>query len=200
MADTMTFDEAAHEYRLNGIVLPSVTKIIQVAGLVDFSKVPADVLQRAQERGTAIHTACELYDRDKLDYASLDPVVWPYLEAWIKFKQQTGFLVKFSETIVYSRHGYAGRLDRLGMMESTPAIIDIKTSKIISQATGVQTAAYLHACHERGLFGMAKEKYKRFAIHLYDNGKYEIEPYDSPQDWPVFLAALQIYHYHRRAI
>ena len=199
MDNTLTFDDAAHEYRLNGTVLPSVTKIIQDAGLVDSSKVPDDVLRRAQERGTAVHTACELYDRDKLDYASLDPVVWPYLEAWIKFKQQTGFLVKFSETIVYSRHGYAGRLDRIGMMNNTPAIIDIKTSKIISQATGVQTAAYLNACHEMMITSFAK-KYKRFAIHLYDDGKYEIEPYDSPQDWPVFLAALQIYHYHRRAV
>ena len=198
--DVLTFDEAAHEYRLNNIVLPSVTQIIQSAGLVDFSKVPADVLQLAQERGTAVHTACELYDRDRLDYTSIDPVVWPYLEAWIKFKQQTRFIILSSETILYARYRYAGRLDRIGMMEDTPTIIDIKTSNIISQATGVQTAAYLHAYCEMGLSRIAQKKYKRFAIHLYDNGKYEIEPYDNPQDWPVFLAALQIYHYHRRAV
>lgn len=198
MKPMIDFDETTHEYRLDDIVFPSVTQIIQGAGLVDFSKVPDDVLRLAQERGTAVHTACELYDSDKLDYTSIDAVVWPYLEAWIKFNRQARFVVKLSETIVHSQHGYAGRLDRVGTMNKTLAIIDIKTSKIISQATGVQTAAYLHACHEMGLTNAIK-KYRRFAIHLYDDGKYEIEPYDNPQDWPVFLAALQIYHYHRRA-
>ena len=179
----LIFDADKHEYRLAGKVLPSVTQIIGAAGLVDFSRVPPERLLLAQERGTAVHKACDLHDKGTLDYASLDPLVWPYLEAWVLFRNQTGFHVDQAELPIYSiKHGYAGTFDRIGMLQD-PALIDIKTSEIISQATGVQTAAYLFACDEIGMLGMPIKKYKRFALHLFDNGKYELEPYTNPQDW-----------------
>ena len=45
----LTFDEAAHEYRLDGRRLPSVTQLL--APLVDYSKVPRETLERAQALG-----------------------------------------------------------------------------------------------------------------------------------------------------
>ena len=180
-------------------MLPSVTEIMRSAGLVDFSRVPPETLRMAQERGTAVHAACNLYDHGTLDYASLDPVIWPYLEAWDKFVRQAGVIIHKTERSVHSRHGYAGTFDRLVTMAGLPAMIDIKTSELISQATGVQTIAYLKAAEESGYLGMPAKKYQRFAVHLYDNGKYELEPFISEQDWSVFLACLQIHHFKRRA-
>ncbi len=197
VSDALTFDPEKHEYRLGGKVLPSVTEIIRSAGLVDFSRVPPETLRMARERGTAVHAACHLYDHGTLDYASLDAVIWPYLEAWDKFIRQSNVMFDMSEHAVYSRHGYAGTFDRLAMVAGKPAILDIKTSEIISQATGVQLSAYLKAAEECGYLRNAK-KHQRFAVHLYDNGKYELEPYTSEQDWSVFLACLQIYHFKRR--
>ena len=201
MSDALTFDPGKHEYRVGGKVLPSVTEIIRSAGLVDFSKVPPETLRMAQERGKAVHAACHLYDHGTLDYASLDPVIWPYLEAWDKFVRQADVTIHMTEHSVHStRHGYAGTFDRLALIAGKPAMIDIKTSEIISQATGVQIIAYVNAAEESGCgLGLPAKKYKRFAVHLYDNGKYELEPYTSEQDWPVFLAALQIFHFKRRA-
>ena len=201
MSDALTFDPEKHEYRLGGKVLPSVTEVISSAGLVDFSRVPAETLETARQRGTAVHSACNLYDHGTLDYASLDPVIWPYLEAWDKFVRQADVTIHMTEHPVHStKHGYAGTFDRLALVANKPAMIDIKTSEIISQATGVQTIAYLHAAEESGCgLGLPAKKYKRFAVHLFDNGKYELEPYTSEQDWSVFLACLQIYHFKRRA-
>jgi len=194
----LTFDQEKHEYRLDGKVIPGVTSVLSSAGLVDFSRVPADTLRLAQERGTAVHAACALHDVGKLDYAALDPAIWPYLEAWITFCKQTGFVLNMAEHVVHSqKHGYAGTFDRLGMMNG-PVIIDIKTSEVASQATGVQLAAYLQATSESDCLGMPAKNYKRFAVHLYDNGQYELEHYTSPQDWAVFQAALQIHHFKQR--
>ena len=199
VSDALTFDPEKHEYSVNGKILPSVTEVIRSAGLVDFSKVPPETLRMAQERGTAVHAACHLYDAGTLDYASLDAVIWPYLEAWDKFVRQADVVIDMAEHAVWSKHGYAGTFDRLATMAGKPVILDIKTSEIISQATGVQLSAYLKAAEETGCIGMVAKKYQRFAVHLYDNGKYELEPYTSEQDWSVFLACLQIHHFKRRA-
>ena len=199
VSDALTFDPEKHEYRVGGKVLPSVTEILRSAGLVDFSRVPPETLRMAQERGTAVHAACHLYDSGTLDYASLDAVIWPYLEAWDKFIRQADVAIHMTEHPVHSKHGYAGTFDRLAMVAGKPSILDIKTSEIISQATGVQTSAYLRAAEECNCLGMPAKKYQRFAVHLYDNGKYELEPYTSGQDWPVFLACLQIHHFKRRS-
>lgn len=194
----LTFDKEKHEYRLDGKMIPGVTSILSSAGLVDFSRVPADTLRLAQERGTAVHAACTLHDAGSLDYESLDPAIWPYLEAWATFCKQTGFVLNMAEHVVHSqKHCYAGTFDRLGMMNGL-VIIDIKTSEVVRQATGVQLAAYLQAAEESGCLGMPAKKYKRFAVHLYDNGTYELEPYTNPRDWTVFLAALQIHNFKLR--
>lgn len=198
MGDSLQFDPVGHVYRLGGNVLPSVTEIMRSGGLVDFSRVPPETLRLAQERGTAVHTACHLYDQGKLDWSSLDPVVWPYIEGWMKFLDQTSFYGRLAETPVHSNIGFAGTFDRLGEINGRSVILDIKTSEIIGKATGAQLAAYLQACGECGHLTRPIKKYERFAVHLYDNGTYELEPYTNPQDWPVFQACLQIYHYHRR--
>ena len=57
--DVFTFDERFHVYRLNGNIIPSVTKIIRTVAGKDISHIPPDVLKRAAERGTAIHKEIE---------------------------------------------------------------------------------------------------------------------------------------------
>src|SRR5690348_16409857 len=88
--DELLFEPDNHVYTVNGIVVPSVTQILEP--LVDFSKIPAAVLEYAKLRGEAVHLACELYDQNDLDIDNLDTVIVPYLEAWIKFKADTGFV------------------------------------------------------------------------------------------------------------
>src|SRR5690606_20318453 len=93
--DDLIFEPDNHEYRHRGVVVPSVTQIL--GSLVDMSAIPQDKLEYARARGQAVHLACELYDQDDLDMASLDEVIVPYLEAWIKFKKEAGFIVSSIE-------------------------------------------------------------------------------------------------------
>lgn len=53
------FNPVWHTYKLNGHIIPSVTKIIRTVTAQDLSHIPPDVLKRAADRGTAIHKEIE---------------------------------------------------------------------------------------------------------------------------------------------
>jgi len=197
MNTSLQFDEATHRYTLNGVELPSVTKILDDV-LQEYASIDAETMRVARERGTAVHKACELHDKDSLDYDSLDPVVLPYMEAYIKFLNDTGFDPQIIEQPVHSRFRYAGTLDRIGSAKHSKNRwqIDIKTPKSISTSVGPQTAAYDQAARECGWIEK-KEKVERYALQLRDNGTYRMVPCQSPIDFNVFLSALTIYNFKR---
>ena len=79
----LLFDATTHTYRFNGKPVPGVTSIVEP--LTDFRLVKPDVMQAAQQLGTAVHLACELDDHGTLDTDDLDPALIPYLPAWRQF-------------------------------------------------------------------------------------------------------------------
>src|SRR5262249_3605917 len=77
----LEFSPATHEYRVDGALVPSVTQLLDDAGLTpDYSVVPPNVLQHARERGIHIDLACDLLDADDLDWRSVHPEAFPYVE------------------------------------------------------------------------------------------------------------------------
>lgn len=189
MENKLVFDEVKHEYFLNGSKLPSVTKILQGAGVIDLSGIPLDKLEVARQRGIDVHSACELYDLDNLQEGYSNP----YLDAWIEFRRDTGFMPLEIEKPVYStRYRFAGTPDRVGMLNKL-TIVDIKTSEDLSPATALQTSGYELAYNE---FNDNKVK-ERVAVLLTAEGKYKIEPYRDKNDTNVFLAALSIFNWKK---
>jgi hypothetical protein len=78
----LTFDEPTHTYRLDGAVVPSVTQILEpirreLGGY-------EDVLEYKRSIGKALDLAIELHEKNDLDFATLDPAVVPFFEAWLK--------------------------------------------------------------------------------------------------------------------
>src|SRR5687767_10505919 len=82
--DTLVFDAKTHTYRVEGRIVPHITEIVPS----DYSHVHPLVLERARQRGTAVHKATEYFDLTQ--WARLDallretPKVEPYLDGWIK--------------------------------------------------------------------------------------------------------------------
>ena len=190
----LRFDEEQHRYFLRNRELPSVTHIIDHV-LQDLSHIPPDVLRAAGNRGTAVHKACELADLGTLDYGALDPALFPYVEAWERFKAETKFVPIRVEARVHSEvYGYAGTLDRIGSMNYRETLIDIKSGEVYPSA-GVQLAAYNKAALERGLIAGLLPRY---AVQLRDDGTYSLHPFTDSVDFNVFAAALQIYHFKQR--
>lgn len=135
------FNEELHRYTLNGVVLPSVTQILKP--LHDFSCVPADVLRRACEFGTAVHKTVELYLRDDLDEDSLDEPLYNCLLAYKAFEADHYDVLDCSyqiETIQYHpKLKYAGTPDIDG-----DVVIDIKSRPCNLLTDSIQLAAYDH--------------------------------------------------------
>jgi len=140
----ITFNEELHEYRdEKGRIIPSVTQIIKDAGVMDFSCVPADVLDDASERGTLVHLITELHDRGGVE--DVDPALQGYFEGYKKFLKDFQ-IVKFPaiEEMIYHSAGYAGRLDRMAIdAQDAVYLYDIK-SGVKHPAHDLQVAAYAY--------------------------------------------------------
>lgn len=111
--DGLIFDEASHTYTLSGfgVALPSVTGILKAEGFIDGRFYD----EYSRDRGSLVHLATHYDDMGELDEVSLDPVIVPYVEAWRKFKRESGFVVEESEIPMVSlTHGYAGKPDTIG--------------------------------------------------------------------------------------
>ena len=197
-----TFDDATHTYRIDGVIVPSVTQVLRLGGLeLSFPNVPESIREAAREKGSAVHEACDFFDEEKLDWDHLREkatMLVPYMEAWKDFrfvypmrKDET------AEEIVWSKAlGVAGKLDRRCGDE---IIRDIKTSKRLSWTMGVQLAGYV-ALYLHGTEGVALGdplrrafvNVKREVVQLCDDGTYHVERYDDPDDLMLFTAALTI--------
>lgn len=190
----IVLDEDSHVYTARGgIVVPGVSEVLRP--LVDFSRIPADLLHFARERGKAVHKAVELYHAGSLDFASLDAEVVPRLHAYLDFLAHSRFTPDLCEYIVHhTGYGYAGKLDLYGHFpDGSTALIDVKTGSIEPQA-GYQTAAYLAAmvCEfPRAVMA------QRCALWLGVND-YELVPFNSARDWAMFQWQLTIWKLRRQ--
>ena len=194
MENKFIFNKETHEYFLNGNKLPSVTHILQDAGIIDLSGIPFSRLEAAREFGSAVHLACQLYDQDNLNEKTLDHNLRPYLDAWNKFKEDTGFVIIENENPICSpKYRFAGTPDRVGRLDCL-TIVDIKSTAELSPAIGIQTAGYQIAWNETH-----EEKVKkRIAVLLQPDGKYRIQVYKDKSDTNLFLSALSIYNWKQR--
>lgn len=189
--NNLFFDPIHHIYTLNGLRVRSVTQILQEAGLVDYSHVPAMVLEAARKFGTAVHKATELYDLDNLDESILDNALRPYLDGWKKFRKDTGVIIEAVEEMVCSeKYRFAGKPDRRVILDKR-GILDIKTSFEMLPAVRLQTAGYELAYNEGR--AVKDKSHRRLAVLLNDDGGgYKIEEYRNKNDANIFLAALTI--------
>lgn len=181
----LTFEEEAHEYRFNGERVPSVTQLLEP--LINYEGVPTGVLEYAANRGTAVHLATEFWDDGDLDEESIDPEILPYVQAWQRFRDESGFVVWRSEVRVYSqRHKFAGTFDCLGVLNGRLAIVEKKTTALLAPATAVQVSAYFRAYNEDK---PRDEQAKRcYSVHLRRDGTYRLDEWDAETHWGMFLA------------
>jgi hypothetical protein len=186
-ADMLRFDEAEHRYYLGNRELPSVTGILKAAGLVD----DRFYTEESRLRGTYVHTACCLLDEDDLEIESLDEVLRPYVEAYAAFKSVARPTWQFVEHRVCDDvHGYAGTLDRAGIVNGKPLLIDIKTGTV-PPWVALQTAAY-RRCLPGG------HTYRRAALHLKADATFNLIELPDRHDEAVFLGALGVVQWKQR--
>lgn len=184
----LEFDEAKHEYRYNGIVVPGVTTILKP--LSNYSQVAPNVLARAAQLGTMVHKTTELYDEGVLDEDDLDPILVPYLEGWKLFRREVEFEPITIEHRMYHPAGFCGTSDRTGYVRSKKSVVDIKKMMTLGPVIGPQLAAYKEAHNHEGA-GIEK----RYALGLRPDGTYRLQEFADPSDLPCFMSLLTIHNW-----
>jgi hypothetical protein len=184
-----SFDEPAHHYYLNGVMLPSVTTVLAAAGLLDYGFL-GDRREVYLERGQAVHAATQRDDDHDFAEESVNAEILEYVKAWRAFRRDYGFAPRLIEHRVFHPHfQYAGTLDRLGpVRDGSEWLLDIKTG-VAPAAARLQLAAY-NAClpHPRTR--------RRRCVELHADGSYRViafETSDYLRDFNVFAAALETF-------
>ncbi len=162
-----------HVYRdcISGRTYPSVTQLLDEAGFARWTEdIPEAVLERAGDRGTAVHMACHMDDDGDLDESTVDKAVRPYLDQYREWKAFTNFRPIAAEVPCINRaKGFAGTFDRLGLIDATPAVVDIKTVPL-RPVVALQLIGYADLV-DMPLGG------RRFALRLTGKGKPEVREY-----------------------
>jgi len=183
----LAYDDASHTYRVNGVVVLSVTQTLEAAGIIP----PYTGDPWYGDRGTAVHAATWLDDQGLLDEGTVDPQIAGHLAAWRKFRRESGFVPIGGETpLHHPLHGhYAGTPDRW----DDSLLVDIKTGGEYPWHT-LQRAAYRELLKQSGV------RIKRdICVYLKNDGRYTTSKDSStPHDLSVFYAAITINRWKER--
>lgn len=147
MIHLLTFEDEAHEYRINhgkkSIRVPSISQIISYCGVSRPSewKIP----QFYADRGTEIHDMTELMDEGTFmeDFCTAEAL--PFLLQYENFLLEHDVDVIDSETLVFDSQLFiAGRLDRYWSIDGTKHLTDIKSGQKLKEHA-VQATFYTKA-------------------------------------------------------
>ena len=173
MNQVLTFDSSTHTYTIGGKNVPSVTEIV---GLLTAQRYDSGtnqaVMRQAAQRGTLVHECTELIDYGiPLDEIEIVPEIAPYVQAYMNFlRDYSPQWLLIESPVSDAAAGYAGTLDRLGVIDDSLTIVDIKTGSDVSRISkikwAVQTEGYREALPEQ--FRQARRK----ILLLRNTGKY----------------------------
>jgi hypothetical protein len=181
MIGGVLFDPVNHIYTHpdSKIRLLSVTDVLKIEGFIN----PYFFDEASRVRGSAVHKAVELIERNILNWKTVDPIIQPFVDAYLLFKKETGISIQHSEMSVWNPAlNYAGRLDLVGEMGGT-VLIDLKTGSMADWVK-YQLAGYW-AC-------LDCPKAKRYGLELKETGKYNLQQFTNPNDYRLFQSMVSL--------
>jgi hypothetical protein len=182
--DGLIFKPETHQYFLGGVQLPSVTGVIADTGLYGNTSYFTDY---SRDRGSFVHQIVQWHLSGELDEETIDPVLRPYFDAWLRFESESKYISdSCEEALASTTYRYAGTIDHIGHLNGHFCIIDVK-SGALHPATALQLAGYENLLKARGA--------KRFSLELKADGKYKLTEHKDRSDRDIFLAALSLYYW-----
>lgn len=133
-------------------IYPRVSIITCPWTKVEYENISLEVLAKAAERGTEVHTHCTAYVRNDF-LPSPNEEVNAYLESFKMFWQDLqNPKVELSETRLYDDElQFSGQADIIFSHEDkTVQLVDIKTTSSFNPAWGIQLSAYAHLAQVNG--------------------------------------------------
>jgi hypothetical protein len=182
------FNEERHEYRVDGVVVPSVTQVI--GGVVPYNFYNATDWHL--NRGRILHKAIALSLKGKLDSSSIDPAYEGKFAAFKKFMRDFTVGSCFKVEEMYFSPRFAGTVDAVFDIQGQLILVDWKGS--LSPQIELQLGGYAT------LLDFAIEK--AVGVELRDCGTYRTEWLASRPEVSkaksLFASALNLYEWKRR--
>ena len=121
---TLEYDDDTHTYIVDGLIKPSVTQILSTK-FNDFDNVPQYIIERAGEKGTAMHEAIEHFETTGREDPNCKELRnYKFLKKYYKWDN-----IRNEVPIIYEENGevlFAGRLDQIIMIDGKLGINDFK--------------------------------------------------------------------------
>lgn len=197
------FDEATHTYTLDGKELPSVTHIIRYLAVDKSNNADPNMALMARERGSAVHEATVVYDYSGEIPDDFPAEYAPYLEAYVQFvRDYAPNWILTEYRMANEMLGFAGTLDRFGVIDGYFCILDIKTSyKVDMPSLSAQLAAYMSLLYKEYSKEYPPAKWDAilekglnlYGLQLMRNGKYRLYKCDESVGDILFQSCLKIY-------
>ena len=188
----LEFDDATHTYRLGGLVIPSVSAILEPLRKAKYAGISERTLGRAADKGTAVHNSIENWI--KFEIEDIPPEHIGYFNAfrawWDEFQPE---VVGSEVRICHRLMRYGGTADLVAYISDELTLVDYKSTYVISDMTcGVQLEAYAQALADMGI----RVKRKKI-LHLKKDGTYSFRDYpaNDVNRWRVFGALKTVYDY-----
>lgn len=192
VVEGLEFDDATHTYRLDGLVIPSVSAILGPLSKAKYAGISERTMDRAADKGTAVHNSIENWI--KFEIEDIPPEHIGYFNAfrawWDEFRPE---VVGSEVRICHRLMRYGGTADLVAYIGDELTLVDYKSTYVISDMTcGVQLEAYAQALADMGI----RIQRKRI-LHLKKDGIYSIRDYpaNDVNRWRVFGALKTVYDY-----
>lgn len=180
------FDPATHSYRLDGVLIPGISFVLENTGFIDKTWYKPE----HAERGHAVHAAAQFLIEGNLDWSTVHPDILPRVKGFEKFLGDYKPKLLLAEKPLYSTvHRFAGTPDLVLQMGGGIFVVDVKSGKS-GLAACLQTAAQKILVEEHGI----KPVIIRDALELPKEGGYKIVQHKDRGDSTMFLNALAMIH------
>lgn len=145
------FIEDGHIYLKDGIIVPSVSEIIEFIFPNKYKNIPKWILDKKAEYGTKVHYAIECLEQGK-EVPELNLYQELSLEEYKYIKSKYRIEVIEQEVTVSYEYEYAGRLDMIAFINCRRCLIDIKTTaELDKESLSWQLSLYEFASGEKFL-------------------------------------------------
>lgn len=199
-----------HRYMLSGSEVPATTRVLELARN-SLAGIPYRTLEKARQRGNAVHKAVEMLMKDDLDKRTVNREVKFRLDRWLRFVDM--YKVEPVELPVknYFHNFFGGQLLEVPMVhpvfkfgvtpdvgicmvEGDLALVEVKAVSTHNDATALQTAS------QQGTINYFMEPHgfkveARWGVRLSADERPDVRLYKDKTDWATFLSFLNVYRW-----
>lgn len=194
LKNEIEFNEKDHIYMKNGIVLPSVTQIMQPLYEAVYGKADMNASDNGKSKGKEIHRAID--DYCEFGMIDISEEYKPYLDNFIRYIDEHQYEIVASEVMLcHPVYNYAGKIDIIARNSKGEfVLIDNKTGDLQPKLHAVQLQAYTDMWSANKMPEIAF----KVALGLSDKGykEHRYDKYDTKAK-SVFDACYKIYKYRK---